>query len=130
MRHLQHPPRQPNVVSDRLQAHRPHQVPQHVGSGYPVYHYPGYLRHLLVLCNLQRAMGGQRKRRRPGLFMTILLIVPIANLFSYWFHSFEYAEFIDNRYPGIAIFILWIVFAPVVWFLVQWDLNKAARRQG
>jgi hypothetical protein len=39
----------------------------------------------------------------------------------------EYAEFVDNKYPGIAVFILWILFAPAVWFLVQLDLNRAAR---
>jgi hypothetical protein len=75
---------------------------------------------------LRQANG---KDDSPGCLWTILLLIPIANLFSYWFHSFEYAEFIHDRYPGIAIFILWIVFAPVVWFLVQWDLNKAALGQ-
>jgi hypothetical protein len=80
-----------------------------------------------VTFNELRVANG--KDEGPGCLWTILLLVPIANLFSFWFHSFEYAEFIDNRYPGIAIFILWIVFAPVVWFLVQWDLNQAARRQ-
>ena len=55
---------------------------------------------------------------------------PLANLFAYWHHSSEYAQFVDNKYPGIAIFILWIVFAPVVWFLVQSDLNRAAGQHG
>ena len=62
-----------------------------------------------------------------GCLWTILFLIPIANLFAVWKHSFEYAEFVDNKYPGIAIFILWLVFAPVVWFLVQSDLNRAAR---
>lgn len=80
-----------------------------------------------VTFNELRVANG--KDEGPGCLWTILLLVPIANLFSFWFHSFEYAEFIDERYPGIAMFILWIVFTPVVWFLVQWDLNKAARSQ-
>ena len=57
---------------------------------------------------------------------TLLAIIPIANLFAYWHYSFEYAQFTGEKYPGIAIFILWLVFSPVVWFLVQTDLNKAA----
>ena len=57
---------------------------------------------------------------------TLLSVIPIANLFADWHYSFEYAQFNNERYPGIAIFILWIVFAPVVWFLVQSDLNRVA----
>lgn len=67
------------------------------------------------------------KTEANGCLWTILFLIPIANLFAIWKHSFEYAEFVDNKYPGIAIFILWLVFAPVVWFLVQSDLNRAAR---
>ena len=62
-----------------------------------------------------------------GGLWTILLFIPIANLFSYWHQSMEYAEFVDDKYPGIAIFILWLLFSPVVWFLVQADLNRATR---
>ena len=57
---------------------------------------------------------------------TLLSVIPIANFFAYWPHSFEYAQLNNERYPGIAIFILWLVFAPVVWFLVQSDLNRVA----
>ena len=56
---------------------------------------------------------------------TFLSIIPFVQVFAYWHHSFEYAAFVDNKYPGIAIFILWIVFNPAVWFLVQSDLNQA-----
>jgi hypothetical protein len=59
---------------------------------------------------------------------TVLSLIPIANLFAYWHHSSDYSEFTNGKYPGIAIFILWIVFSPVVWFLVQSDLNRAATR--
>ena len=61
---------------------------------------------------------------------TFLSIVPIANYFAVWHHGFEYAEFVGDKYPGIGMFILWIVFSPVVWFLVQSDLNRAARPDG
>ena len=67
-------------------------------------------------------------KERSGWLWAVLYIVPFVNLIAYWRHSFEYAEFVEEKYPGIAIFILWIVFSPVVWFLVQSDLNKAAQR--
>lgn len=67
------------------------------------------------------------KTEGAGCLWTFLLLIPIASLFSIWKHSTEYAEFVDNKYPGIALFILWLVFAPAVWFLVQLDLNRAAR---
>lgn len=67
------------------------------------------------------------KDEGSGCLWTFLLLIPIADLFAVWRHSMEYAEFVDGKYPGIAIFILWIVFAPVVWFLVQSDLNRAAQ---
>ena len=61
---------------------------------------------------------------------TVLAIIPIANLFALWHHSHQYAQFIDGKYPGIAIFILWLVFGPAAWFLVQLDLNRAAKGAG
>ena len=60
---------------------------------------------------------------------TFLSVIPIVQLFADWHHSIEYAEFVADKYPGIGIFILWIVFSPAVWFLVQSDLNRAANRE-
>ena len=78
----------------------------------------------VTLDELHKANG-----RTEGAGMwTFLSIIPFVQLFAFWRHSFEYAKFADDKYPGIAIFILWIVFNPVVWFLVQSDLNRAAGR--
>ena len=77
----------------------------------------------VTLEELYRANGNEDG---SGCLWTILYIIPIANLFAYWHQSYQYDRFINSKYPGIAIFILWIVFAPVVWFLVQRDLNAAA----
>ena len=63
-----------------------------------------------------------------GCLWTLLSLVPILNLFAYWHHSSEYTTFVNGKYPAIAISILWIVFSPAVWFLVQSDLNRAANR--
>ena len=77
----------------------------------------------VTLGELYRANGTEDKRRW---LWTILYIIPIAQLFAYWHQSYEYDKFINGKYPGIAIFILWIIFPPAVWFLVQGDLNAAA----
>ena len=61
---------------------------------------------------------------------TLLSVIPIARYFADWHHSDEYSEFVDDKYPAMGIFILWIVFSPAVWFLVQSDLNRAAKREG
>ncbi len=78
---------------------------------------------LVTFNELNRANG----KEASGCLWTLLTLIPIAQYFAFWKHSMEYAEFVDNKYPGIAIFILWLVFPPVVWFLVQMDLNRAAR---
>ncbi len=79
----------------------------------------------VTLDELHKANG---KTEGAGLW-TILLFVPILSLFSNWHHSNEYADFVDDKYPGIGIFILWLVFSPAVWFLVQSDLNRVANRE-
>ena len=77
----------------------------------------------VTLGELYRANGTEDRRRW---LWTILYIIPIAQLFAYWHQGYEYDKFVDGKYPGIAIFILWIVLFPVVWFLLQRDLNAAA----
>ena len=78
---------------------------------------------LVTLGEMHRANG----KEESGCLWTVLSLIPIANLFALWHFSGEYARFVDDKYPGIAVFILWLVFPPVVWFLVQMDLNRAAR---
>ena len=77
----------------------------------------------VTLGEMYRANGTEDRRRW---LWTILYIIPIAQLFAYWHQGMEYDKFINGKFPGIAIFILWIVLAPAVWFLVQRDLNAAA----
>ncbi len=77
----------------------------------------------VTLGEMYRANGTEDRRRW---LWTILYIFPIAQLFAYWHQGYEYDKFISSKYPGIAIFILWILFPPAVWFLVQRDLNAAA----
>ena len=59
-------------------------------------------------------------------FWTILSLIPFIQYFAYWHYANAYTEFVDERYPAITIFIVWVIFSPAVWFLVQSDLNKIA----
>ncbi len=58
---------------------------------------------------------------------TFLSVVPIVQYFAYWHYANEYAEFVDEKYPAIGIFVVWILFSPAAWFLIQSDLNRAAK---
>ncbi len=80
----------------------------------------------VTLDELHKANG---KTDGSGMW-TFLSLVPIAQYFAYWRHANEYTEFVDEKYPAIGIFILWIIFPPAVWFLVQSDLNRVAKREG
>ncbi len=57
---------------------------------------------------------------------TIFLFLPILNYFSYWHYSSEFGAFNNEKYPGLVVFLAWVVFAPIVWILAQTELNKAA----
>ncbi len=79
--------------------------------------------HYVTLNELHIANG---KDEGAGLW-TVLLIVPIANLFAFWHYSSEAEAFTHGKYPRFAMLVMWIVFAPIVWFLMQTELNKAAK---
>ncbi|PKB71718.1 MAG: hypothetical protein BZY87_04030 [SAR202 cluster bacterium Io17-Chloro-G6] len=80
----------------------------------------------VTLDELHKANG---KTEGSGMW-TFLSLVPIAQYFAYWHQANEYTEFVNEKYPAIRIFILWIMFSPAVWFLVQSDLNQVANRDG
>ena len=58
---------------------------------------------------------------------TVLALIPIANLFSWWHYSSEADTFTSGKYSSVLLFIVWIIFSPIVWLLVQMELNKAAK---
>ncbi len=57
---------------------------------------------------------------------TVLLFIPFAWIYSY----FKQGEAVDALTEGKVnrwiIFILWLVFSPAVWFIVQTELNSRA----
>ncbi len=78
----------------------------------------------VILGELHRA---NNRVAAPRWKWTVLFCIPLLDFFSFWHFAGEYTEFVRDKYPRIVIFILWIVFLPAVWFLVQADLNRAAR---
>ncbi len=58
---------------------------------------------------------------------TVLLIVPFGCIYSYYKYLELYLPLAKEKIPLWIMFILFIVLSPVVWFLVQRDLNQFAR---
>ena len=63
----------------------------------------------------------------PGL-LTVLSIVPIVNLYALYKYSDLFEEVADDHTNRWLLFVLWIVFAPAVWFIVQTELSQKAER--
>ena len=61
----------------------------------------------------------------PGLW-TVLLFIPLVNLYVHYKYSELFEDVGDDHLNKWILFILWIVFCPAVWFIVQMDLNKKA----
>lgn len=57
---------------------------------------------------------------------TVLLFVPFGNIYSFYKHGELYQKVCSEKLNKWVIFILWLVFPPAVWFLVQRDLNNLA----
>ena len=61
----------------------------------------------------------------PGLW-TVLLFIPFGALYSYYKHGELFQVASTEKLNRWIIFILWIVFSPAVWFIVQTELNRRA----
>ena len=62
---------------------------------------------------------------QPGLW-TVLMFIPFANFYAHYKYSELFEDVSDEGIDKWILFILWIVFCPAVWFIVQMDLNKKA----
>lgn len=63
----------------------------------------------------------------PALW-TVLLFVPFANIWSYYKFSEIYEKVSSENFNKWLLFVLWLVFSPAVWFIVQTEMNKQAER--
>ena len=61
----------------------------------------------------------------PGLW-TVLSLIPLVNLYAEYKQGEAVEALTDSSVNRWIIFILWLVFSPAVWFIVQTELNKRA----
>ncbi len=61
----------------------------------------------------------------PALW-TVLLFIPFGQIFSWYFYTGLYERMTMGKMNRWLLFVLWIVFCPAVWFIVQSDLNSRA----
>lgn len=61
----------------------------------------------------------------PGLW-TVLLFIPFGAFYSYYKFGELYEKWSPDHFNKWLIFVLYLVFAPVVWFIIQTEMNKKA----
>jgi hypothetical protein len=61
----------------------------------------------------------------PGLWTVLLFLPPIA-FYSHYKHAELFEDISSEHLNRWIVFILWIVFCPAVWFIVQTELNRKA----
>ncbi len=61
----------------------------------------------------------------PGLW-TVLLFIPIANIWADYKFSELFEKVSSDHFNKWLLFVLWLVFSPAVWFIVQSEMNKKA----
>ncbi len=57
---------------------------------------------------------------------TVLLFIPFLDVYALYRYSSLFQDASSESLNRWILFILWLVFAPAVWFIVQTDLNKKA----
>ncbi len=61
----------------------------------------------------------------PALW-TILLFIPFGAFYSYYKFGEIYEKWSPDHFNKWLLFVLYLVFSPAVWFIVQTELNKKA----
>ncbi len=64
----------------------------------------------------------------PALWL-ILFFIPFGGLYSMYKFGELYEKFSTEHFNKWLLFVLYIVFSPAVWFIVQTDLNRKADMQ-
>jgi len=57
---------------------------------------------------------------------TVLIFIPFGAIYSHFKYGELYEKVSDENLNRWILFMLWFVFAPAVWFIVQMELNKKA----
>jgi hypothetical protein len=61
----------------------------------------------------------------PALW-TVLLFIPFANFYSVYKFAELYEKVSSDHFNKWLLFVIWLVFSPAVWFIVQTEMNKKA----
>lgn len=61
----------------------------------------------------------------PALWV-VLFFIPFGGFYSMYKFSELYEKFSTEHFNKWLLFVLYIVFSPAVWFIVQTDLNRRA----
>ena len=64
----------------------------------------------------------------PALWV-VLFFIPFGGFYSTYKFSELYEKFSTENFNKWLLFVLYIVFSPAVWFIVQTDLNRRAEAQ-
>ena len=64
----------------------------------------------------------------PALWV-VLFFIPFGGIYSVYKFSELYENFSVEHFDKWLLFVLYIVFSPAVWFIVQTNLNKRADLQ-
>jgi hypothetical protein len=68
---------------------------------------------------------GNDANAAPGLW-TVLLFIPLVNLYSIYKHSELFQHVGTEHINRWLLFVIWMVFSPATWFIVQSELNQRA----
>ena len=77
----------------------------------------------------EMAYVGKDTQASPALW-TVFLFIPFANFWSYYKFSELYEKISSDKFNKWLLFVLWLLFSPAVWFIVQTEMNKKADQQG
>ncbi len=68
------------------------------------------------------------EKAAPGLW-TMLFFIPFGIIYSYYKYAELFEKVSSEKLNKWIVFLLWIVFVPAVWFIVQRDLNTIADQE-
>jgi hypothetical protein len=75
-----------------------------------------------------REMAAYLKREENVMLWTIFFGFPFLFCYSYYKQSELYEEFSGKQMNRWILFVLWIVFPPAVWLIVQPKLNEISQK--
>jgi hypothetical protein len=67
--------------------------------------------------------GTGEYKASPALWL-ILMFIPFGAFFSYYYYSELFEKWSEQDINRWLLWVIWIVFSPAVWFIVQSELNK------